>query len=151
MRGGVFCLFFCCISALSAHYLFNKPCRGWRPWQPAFWTLHLVIYYTNFEKNAQIVVRTSIVRQFRYPTQLRNSSNPETPRNGTSRAPSPTFCSQVLLPQNRFARCCLLFHSWAQLWSAMPIPHSSFLTPHLTPHLNYAEFCAILKKTHYRG
>ena len=53
------------------------------------------------------MVGTSIVRPFRYLTQLRNSSNPETPRNGTSRAPSPTFCSQVLLPQNRFALCGL--------------------------------------------
>ena len=54
MRGGVFCLFFCCISALSAHYLFNKPCRGWRPRQPAFWTVHLVIYYTNLEKTHKL-------------------------------------------------------------------------------------------------
>ena len=54
MRGGVFCLFFCCISALSAHYLINKPCRGWHPRQPAFWTSHLVIYCTNFEKTHKL-------------------------------------------------------------------------------------------------
>ena len=35
-------------------YLFNKPCRGWRPRQPAFWTLHLVIYCTNFEKTLKL-------------------------------------------------------------------------------------------------
>ena len=54
MRGGVFCLFFLLHFCVIAHYLFNKPCRGWRSRQPAFWTLHLVIYYTNFEKTYKL-------------------------------------------------------------------------------------------------
>ena len=56
------------------------------------------------------------------------NSNLATPRNGTSRAPSPTptfYCRKIVLLGALF-----LPHACVQLWSAMPIPHSSFLIPH---------------------
>ena len=85
MRGGVFCLFFCCISALSAHYLFNQPCRGWRPRQPAFWTLHLVIYYTNFEKTHKLWQGRALFASFVIPLNfvtVQTLKLPETGRRG---------------------------------------------------------------------
>ena len=36
---------------------------------------------------------------------------------------------------SRFARCFILLYACNLLWSAMLIPHSSLLTPHLTPLL----------------
>ena len=85
MRGGVFCLFFCCISALSAHYLFNKSCRGWRPRQPAFWTLHLVLYYTNFEKTHKLWQGRALFASFVIPLNfvtVQTLKLPETGRRG---------------------------------------------------------------------
>ena len=52
----------------------------------------------------------------------RYSGHRITPPNGLSRAPAPTASSGKIA----------LLGAGAQLWSAMPIPHSSLLTPHLT-------------------
>ena len=35
---------------------------------------------------------------------------------------------------SRFARCFILLYACNLLWSAMPIPHSSLLTPHLSSY-----------------
>ena len=40
------------------------------------------------------------------------------------------YSGEFVMPQNRYARCWGLLCAWSLLCSALPIPHSSFLTPH---------------------
>ena len=144
MRGGVFCLFFCCISALSAHYLFNKPCRGWRPRQPAFWTLHLVIYYTNFEKTHKLWQGRALFASFGHLHKFVTIKKIRQFDIGTSRAPSPTIqnLQQVLSTGERcsplrIVRASLSFRKIATLGAVFYfiLEHNSgqlcqFLIPH---------------------
>ena len=44
-----------------------------------------------------------------FPTQLRDKTKLCRSQNGTSRAPSPTIVSYILLPQNRYALCGFYF------------------------------------------
>ena len=56
---------------------------------------------------------------------------PQTPQGTLSLDPaSPLTPGLSLRFISRSARCCLLLHIWAQLCSALPIPHSSLLIPH---------------------
>ena len=60
-----------------------------------------------------------------------NEALPQTPQGTLSLDPaSPLTPGLSLRFIYRYARCCLLLHSCAQLWSAFLIPHSSFLIPH---------------------
>ena len=51
---------------------------------------------------------------------------------------------------SRFARCFILLYACNLLWSALPIPHSSFLISHsslLTPHLIHSSlsfYCILI-------
>ena len=58
-----------------------------------------------------------------------NEALPHTPQGTLSLDPaSPLTPGLSLRFISRYARCCLLLHSCAQLWSALPIPYSSLLT-----------------------
>ena len=46
-------------------------------------------------------------------------------------------------PFARFARCFILLYACNLLWSALPIPHSSFLTPHLI-HSLLSSYCILI-------
>ena len=60
-----------------------------------------------------------------------NEALPHTPQGTLSLDPaSPLTPGPRLRFISRYARCCLLLHSCAQLWSAFLIPHSSFLISH---------------------
>ena len=47
---------------------------------------------------------------------------------------------------SRFARCFILLYACNLLWSALPIPHSSLLTPHLNSPLIFPVICSIINE-----
>ena len=72
------------------------------------------------------------LRRMRLCLKLRSGLCPKNPQGTLSLDPaSPLTPGLSLRFISRSARCCLLLHIWAQLCSALPIPHSSLLIPHL--------------------
>ena len=71
-----------------------------------------------------------------------NEALPQTPLGALPLDPtSPLAPGLSVRFISRFARCFILLYACNLLWSALPIPHFSFLishSPFLTPHVNSA-------------
>ena len=63
-----------------------------------------------------------------------NEALPQTPLGALPLDPtSPPAQGLSVRFISRFARCFILLYACNLLWSALPIPHSSFLIPHFSP------------------
>lgn len=91
-------------------FAFHKPCRGRRPRRPKFACLLILAIFVQC-----LILCKKIDATFPHTACLQKfviKPNGVTLRNGLSRAPAPTFCSQVLLPQNRSALCGFYVVLW---------------------------------------
>ena len=124
--------------------LSHHTCRGRRPRRPtrrnnAVTVISLMPNYirVTLSRYSPIIQRSrnngtpiSVKQKLRRSPTILNITLLRT--HGRPQVAPTSYSGNFLPPQNRSARCCLLLHACAQLWSAMPIPHFSLLTPHLT-------------------
>ena len=73
-----------------------------------------------------------------------NEALPQTPLGALPLDPtSPLAPGLSVRFVSRFARCFILLYACNLLWSAMLIPHSSLLTPHLI-HSSLSSYCILI-------